>query len=186
MKKIFTILAFALSIAASAQDQYTEESESAERRDNTQNEISVGALNLIAFGAIDVAYERIINRHSSWSAELFFEALDDSPEIYNKDFSLTGKYKHFFGSNYARGFYVEGLSMISTGEYEVEQNNFDEQYTYSEESYTALALGFGVGGKFVSAGGFVVDLSAAIGRNFFHEHSPSLIGQFNVNLGYRF
>ena len=52
--------------------------------------------------------------------------------------------------------------------------------------YTDFALGFGLGGKFVSKQGFFLDLSTGIGRNLFSDVSPTIVGQFNVNLGFRF
>ncbi len=53
-------------------------------------------------------------------------------------------------------------------------------------NYTDFALGFGLGGKFVSKQGFFLDLNAGIGRNLLNDNSPTIVGQFNVNLGFRF
>lgn len=159
-------------------------------RDINKNELSIGALNLVAFGALDVAYERIVSPHSSWAVEAFILALDrdneDAGEVYSKDFSLTGKYKYFFGDRTAWGFYVNGLAMISSGEYRQDVLQPDGWYDYETENYTDFALGFGLGGKFVAKQGFFLDLSTGIGRNLLSNNSPTIIGQFNVNLGFRF
>ena len=164
-------------------------------RETNRNELSIGALNLVAFGALDVAYERILSPYSSWAVEGFMLALnrdsEDVGEAYDKDYSLTGKYKYFFGNKTAWGFYVNGLAMVSTGEF---RDNYDYSYdennepvdTTEEERYTDLALGFGLGGKFVSRQGFFVDLGAGIGRNLLSNDSPTIVGQFNFNLGFRF
>lgn len=161
--------------------------------DTGQNELSIGALNLVAFGALDVAYERILNKNSSFAGELFIKALNrDSEEIsdaYRRKFGLTGKFKYFFGDDYAEGFYVNGFTMISSGEYEPELDyipNPDSPPVDHTEDYTDLALGFGVGGKFVASGGFFLDLGAGIGRNLFNSNAPTIVGQINVNLGFRF
>ncbi|MBZ9729686.1 hypothetical protein LB467_08290 [Salegentibacter sp. JZCK2] len=191
MKKIFLLLFVFVTSITYAQDSQNNEITKPEKRDITQNELSIGALNLVAFGALDITYERIINKNSSWAVEGFIKALDrdneDIGDAFYKDFSLTGKYKYFFGDNYARGFYVHGFGMLSSGEYDNNYVTRPDGYGYYEyEDYTDFALGFGVGGKFVSTGGFFLDLSTGIGRNLFNENSPTVVGQFNVNLGFRF
>ncbi|MGY5847294.1 hypothetical protein ACW6QP_07720 [Salegentibacter sp. HM20] len=158
-------------------------------RNSGLNELSVGALNLVAFGALDVAYERILNEYSSLGAEVFFLALardsEDVAEAYRKNFSFTGKYKYYFGDKFARGFYVHGFGMLSSGDYRDEYYE-NGQYRSRNYDYTDFALGFGVGGKFVARGGFFLDLNTGIGRNLLSENSPTVVGQFNVNLGFRF
>ncbi|MFZ0490332.1 MAG: hypothetical protein WBV11_01790 [Salegentibacter sp.] len=190
MKKLFIcvlLLNFTYSFAQNSG------SNSVEKRDVTHNELSIGALNLVAFGALDLAYERILNEDSSWSTEVFIQALnrdsEDVADAYNRDFSLTGKYKYFFSADYARGFYVEGFGMISNGEYTpdlVYTPNPNMPPVDHSKRYTDFALGFGVGGKFVASGGFFLDLSTGIGRNLLNDNAPTIVGQFNVNLGFRF
>ncbi|MFV8225801.1 hypothetical protein [Christiangramia aquimixticola] len=169
--------------------QETSEGESLTQRDTGKNDISVNAFNLVAFGIIDVTYERVINNNSSWALEAFYHPSKDDyiDEAYYKDFSLTGKYKHFFSSSYARGFYVHSFGMFSSGEYESDYIMImDGPAYYETEKYSDFALGFGLGGKFISPGGFMVDLSSGIGRNLFNSQSPKVVGQFMINLGYRF
>lgn len=159
-------------------------------RDISKNELSIGALNLVAFGALDIAYERIITPNTSWAVEAFILALnrdsEDVAEAYRKDFSLTGKFKYFFSDRTAWGFYVNGLTMISTGEDEDSFYYGDGSFQTETKNYTDLAIGFGLGGKFVAKQGFLLDLNAGIGRNLFNSDSPTIIGQFGINLGYRF
>lgn len=160
-------------------------------RDIKKNELSINAFNLVTFGAIDVAYERIIDSNSSWAIEGFILALNRESEsadyVFTRTASLTGKYKYFFSEQSAYGFYVNGLAMLSTGEY------YEESYDYeagtssrTDKEYTDLALGFGLGYKWVSKQGFFLDLSTGIGRNLLNSDSPIIVGQFNVNLGKRF
>jgi len=192
MKKILFPLFALISLISFSQEtpEPTQEKTSTTfKRDITKNELSIGAFNLVAFGALDVAYERIMTPNSSWAIEAFVLAIDDEDlgDAYEKDFSLTGKYKHFFSDRNAWGFYVNGFAMLSTGNDQI-FNYYDsfEGNMYTEESYTDFALGFGLGGKFVSKQGFFLDLSAGIGRNLFSDVSPTIVGQFNVNLGFRF
>lgn len=166
------------------------EKEQPEKRDITKNELSINAFNLVAFGIIDIAYERVIDENSTWAIEGYLYPNNDDyyGDGFFKNTSLTGKYKHFFSSTYARGFYVNGFGMLSSGEYDTDYYLSEQsgEYVYETENYTDFAIGFGLGGKFVSQGGFLLDLNAGIGRNLLSDNSPTIVGQFMVNLGYRF
>lgn len=167
----------------------TDNPENPDKRDITQNELSLNAFNLVAFGIIDIGYERVIDENSTWAIEAYFQPdKDDDIDAYERDLALTGKYKHFFSSGYARGFYVQGFGMLSSGDYRTDTyyNDRLDVYVDETENYTDFAVGFGLGGKFVSPGGFLLDLNAGIGRNLLSENSPTVVGQFNVNLGFRF
>ena len=159
-------------------------------QENSENRKSLNAFTLVAFGIVDITYERIISENSTWAIEVFYHPTKDDylNDAYYKELSLTGKYKHFFSSKYARGFYVHGFGMLSNGEYEDGSyyNESINEYIYETNDYTDFAIGFGLGGKFVSKGGFLLDLSGGIGRNLFSDKSPTIVGQFMVNLGYRF
>ena len=188
---IYLFLFFSTSVFSQESEVQTEpKQEPIYHREITKNEVSIGALNLVAFGALDIAYERIITPNTSWAVEAFILALnrdnEDVAEAYRKNFSLTGKFKYFFSDRTAWGFYVNGLTMISTGENDNSFYNSDGFYQSVTENYTDLAVGFGLGGKFVAKQGFLLDLNAGIGRNLFNSESPTIIGQFGVNLGYRF
>ena len=199
MKKLLFPLLLLCSLVSFSQEtdeDSNSQSESTEvyKRDITKNELSIGTFNLVAFGALDVAYERILTPNSSWAVEAFILALnrdnEDLDEAFSKDFSLTGKYKYFFSEHRtAWGFYVNGFAMVSSGEYYKYVDVLYNGYYQSEKdynNYTDLALGFGLGGKFVSKQGFFLDLSAGIGRNLLNDNSPTIVGQFNANLGFRF
>ncbi|WP_034892768.1 hypothetical protein [Gillisia sp. Hel_I_29] len=197
MKKLLLpllLLCFSISFSQEITDDPNLDSEEVFKRDTAKNELSIGTFNLVVFGALDLAYERILTPHSSWAVEGFVLALDrDSEDVgdaFTKDFSLTGKYKYFFSERRtAWGFYVNGFAMVSSGEYYKYREIYNDGYYQSERdynNYTDLALGFGLGGKFVSKQGFFLDLNAGIGRNLFNDNSPTIVGQFNVNLGFRF
>ena len=86
------------------------------------------------------------------------------------------------GKKVAGGYYVNSLAMISQGKI----GNRDYLNETRDERYTGFALGFGLGGKFVSRQGNFLDLGYSIGRNLFSNQSPTVLGQFTLNLGYRF
>lgn len=190
MKKVLTISMFCFTLTAFAQEDLSQENEVYDG-DIAKNELSINAFNMVAFGALDVAYERIISTHSSWAVEGFALVLnrenEDLTEIRNA--SLSGKYKFFFGNRIASGFYVNALGMLSSGNYTYwdDYNYYEEEYRAPEEkTYTDFALGFGIGGKFVSKQGFFLDLGTGIGRNLFNNNAPTIVGHLNVNLGMRF
>ncbi len=193
MKNMIPVLFLLISISSFSQEPVIE-NQTIYRRDTAKNELTIGALNLVVFGALDLSYERILTPSSSWAVEAFILALDrdneDMGDAYSKDFSLTGKFKYFFGERSTWGFYVNGLAMISSGEDNNDYYEYDQYgtgtYINDSKNYTDLALGFGLGGKFVAKQGFVFDLNAGIGRNLFSSNSPTIVGQLNANLGYRF
>jgi len=189
MKNLF-IASILILVTTLSYAQETSKDSIPDSRDINKNELSINAFNLVAFGIIDIAYERVIDENSTWAVEGYLYPNNDDyyGDGFFKNSSVTGKYKHFFSSTYARGFYVNGFGMLSNGEYDVDYY-LDQQsgdYIYKTENYTDFAIGFGLGGKFVSQGGFLLDLNAGIGRNLFSDNSPTIVGQFMINLGYRF
>lgn len=184
------LLFFCLNVQAQQEDEDGERNnETGFLKDENfgKNELSINALSLIAVGALDISYERNINEDSSWSTEFWVQFNEEIADEFYRDIALTGKYKHFFSSNYARGFYVHAFGMISNGDYGEEFYYVGDELVEQEEMrFTDFALGFGIGGKLISSGGFKADFSGGIGRNLFNSNSPTIVGQIMVNLGYRF
>lgn len=169
------------------------------KRDTTQHELHLNILNVLVFGALDVAYERIISDHSSAGVELFTKVFNknagekgDLSKIYAKDYSITGKFKYFFDDEtVARGYYANVFGMFSNGTHETDMQlrNAETGEMETREvdmEYTDLAFGVGVGAKFVAKQGFLVDVSFGIGRNLFDKYSPSVVILPSIYLGYRF
>lgn len=169
-------------------------------RDVDRNEVSLNAFNVLGFGVLDGTYERILTSNSSISVDIFSNFLTLSKgeqqnldDLYTKDFSLTTGYKYFFHEDRtAWGFYSELFGMLSSGSDHVQISETDpmtgEVTTIEREQdyYTDLALGVGVGYKYVARQGFMIDLSFGLGRNLFDVDSPNLITLPAINFGYRF
>ncbi|MBQ4822583.1 hypothetical protein [Aquimarina sp. MMG016] len=196
MKKIFALLAIVLI----SQGGFAQDDSGLPRRDIKKNDFGINPFNLVAFGALDVGYERILNDNTSFGVDVFYRLADDEDEnddwidtddIFDKEFALTGKFKYYIGDRVARGFYVEAFGMYSSGEHDNERQIIDTDtgfisFVDVEEEYSDFALGFGVGGKFVTRGGFVIDVGFGLGRNLFSNESPEIVARPNLYIGYRF
>ena len=193
MKKNLLLLLLTLfSLQFTAQEKEgTKESKYPQDVDK-KYEFKINAFNLIAFAAIDISYERLINANSSYGVSVFYNFSDYANNYITlpKKFSITPYYRWFFSENkYARGFFIEGFGMLNTYQ--------DFYYTYNYNSYetqTSFALGISVGGKFVIKEGFTAEVLAGVGRNLikgeslesYQDFQNEVIGRFGISLGYRF
>ncbi len=193
---------FAFIVLFSFQFSFAQDQSDLPRRDINKNEISINPFNIVAFGALDLGYERILSNNSSVGFDFFYRFVDeddndddydliDTDGVFDKEIALTTRFKYFFGNRIARGFYVEAFGMLSSGEHDNYVEVFDDQGNFIsagdvEEEYTDFALGFSVGGKFVTRNGLFIDLGFGIGRNLFNSKSPEIILRPNLYLGYRF
>ncbi|REG89688.1 DUF3575 domain-containing protein [Winogradskyella sediminis] len=150
-----------------------------------QNEVKLNAVMLLA-GAFEASYERNLNEESSLGVS-FFTPYDNENLDANINYYISPYYRIFFGKKYAAGFFVEGFAMLNSIDREYGVQDSGGFYTYEEESVTDFALGFGLGGKWVSKNGFVFELTGGIGRNLFqNDYDTTIVGKFGFNLGYRF
>ena len=176
MRKIALILCISFFWSGHSQETKT--------TDFKRNEIKGNALFLV-LGAGEITYERLINEDAGLGTSVFFAKEND----FDTKFSLTPYYRAYFGKKLASGFFVEGFGMFSTGkngnysQYDFENQNY---YTVEGKKFSDLALGFGLGSKWVHNRGFVFEINAGIGRNLFNSNSPEIIGRGGISLGYRF
>ena len=180
MKKVLVVVCLSLFAFGYSQEK--------EKISFPKNEIKLTAAFLIA-GAFDVSYERIINEESAFGTSLFI-AIES--EIENK-FMLTPYYRYYFGKKPAAGFFAEGFGSINSYEGYEWKDNYDSvnNYYFSSSKYverTDFALGFGLGGKWITKKGFVFEINAGIGRNLFNSKDTDydIIGRGGISFGYRF
>lgn len=168
------------------------------RKETAKNELSLNMLNLLAFGALDVSYERMLQENTSLGFHVFSKVIDknrgeenDLSGWYDKNFALSSQFQVYLNdSRYAEGFYVEVFGMYSKGENEKEiiatdPETGEEKRMEKLLEYNDLALGLGAGMKYVQQN-FLIDLSLGIGRNLFAKDSPNFVLLPAVNVGYRF
>jgi hypothetical protein len=192
MKKITLLLLLVVTTISFAQEK-----ELAYPQDvNKKYEVKLNAFSLIVFSALDVSYEYLLNKDSSYGVAVFYNFNDINNDLYYpKRFSITPYYRWYFSeTRFARGFFVEGFGMLNTYEdndyyyYDYDNNG---NYDYKTFSETDFALGVSVGGKFSIKSGFTVEVYGGVGRNLFNNDTNSylendIITRGGISLGYRF
>jgi len=160
-----------------------------------RHEVSLDVVAGIAGLGINPRYEYVLGRYSGLGVDLNIGIADSEDFSYVETFSLTPYYRQYFFSKEdygAKGFYGEGFLKAYTFD--------DEQYTFcingncntSKDSYFETAIGVGIGWKWVSNSGFLIDVGFGIGRNLGFAKDPEnyelpeVTGRGGVNFGWRF
>lgn len=175
MRKITLALCFLASITAFSQEDSTP--------DFNRNEIKFNAMYLI-LGSFEATYERLLNEESGIGISVNVPFI---AEDWDLKYSVTPYYRYYFGKKPAQGFFGEGFGMLNTvNDYVYDESNgfFD----YQRETITDFALGIGIGGKWVSKRGVLLEISGGVGRNLFNnsERDYEFIGRGGITVGYRF
>lgn len=185
MKKLFVLLSLACLSFGYSQEK--------EKPDFKQNELKGNALFLV-MGFPEFTYERILNDESGVGITVGF-ALDKDFET---KFTLSPYYRFYLGKKPAAGFFVEGFGMLNSLKiddytyYESDYSTGATYYTYKKgKSYTDVAVGFGVGSKWVTKKGFLFEISAGLGRNLINSDTNdyfdhTFVGKGGLTVGYRF
>ena len=186
MKKLVLIVFCCYSTFAIAQE------ESLPQDTNKKNEVTLNALTLIASGWIDVSYEYLINKESSFGIDLQFGFDENNNFDTYRNFSITPNYRVYFSNKYARGFFIEGFGML----HRYKDLFYDYDYEGSinsntEKNITEFSLGVSVGGKWVTKSGFVAEIFGGIGRNILNNSEDSydpikVAGRVGISIGKRF
>ncbi len=177
MKKIVCILLLLTSTAILAQETKNEKSKN-------RSEFKLNTLSL-ALGAIDFEFERTINSKSSVGFSFLsnLRGPDDYVGLNNRN-SISGFYRRYFGRKYASGFFLEGFGMYNTVESFVGLGaNFERGY----ETIHDFGLGLGIGYKWVSEKGLIIQSNFALGKNLFNgDTGEDVIGKIGISIGLRF
>jgi hypothetical protein len=144
-------------------------------------------LNLIAplVGAVEVNFERHLNKNSSLGISAFF--VYNNTENEDLNYYISPYYRYYFGKKYASGFFIEGFGMFTSIDgkkiYSADQLTFTE----NKDVYDA-ALGAGLGYKLVTKKGFVFEAHAAYGRLLFNADKTDhdIVAKYGLSMGYRF
>ena len=187
MKKLVLLIVCCCSTIAVAQE------ESLPQDTNKKNEITLNALTLVASGWIDVSYEYLINKESSFGVDLQFGFDENNNVDTYRNFSITPNYRVYFSNKYAKGFFIEGFGMLHRyKDYYYDYNS--DSYNYDSKNITEFSLGISVGGKWVTKSGFVTEIFGGIGRNLLNSNNYdddgfdpiNVAGRIGVSIGKRF
>jgi len=148
-----------------------------------KNEIKGNALALV-LGSFGVAYERILNEESAVGFAINVPINND---IWDINYTATAYYRYYFGEKPAAGFFGEAFGMLNS----VNDWVYDESLPSYDEPKTLIdfAIGIGLGGKWVTKKGLLLELNAGVGRNLFnnqYDRDYEIIGRAGVTIGYRF
>jgi hypothetical protein len=145
----------------------------------------------LVFPAFNPRYEYILNKYSGIGADLNINFDDENGSQILEIFSFSPYYRQYFFSKEdygAKGFYGEGFLKFYT--YENETNFFfGDAINTNTETYFETALGVGIGWKWISNSGFLIDINGGLGRNLGFTDDPNqrdFTGKFGVNFGWQF
>jgi hypothetical protein len=165
MKRIALILAFLTTGILSAQE-----------------ELKINITDALALKTVTVSYEHYIDNQTSLGVSGLFNFEDDSSDFrYNEDVAITPFVRHYFSTESLWNFFGELFLAYNTGDQNTVVNGFPVSDNYSDG-----ALGLAIGYKYVSPGGFTVDIHGGLGRNLFSKESPRVVPRVGVNIGYQF
>lgn len=158
--------------------------------DFPRNEFKGNAL-LLILGSFELTYERLINDESGLGVSLNIPYIYDD---WNLNFSVSPYYRYYFGNKPAAGFFAEGFAMLNNfrdyySTYVGDWNSGTGYWNYTRKTRTDFALGIGIGGKWVSKKGVLLEINTGVGRNIFggsYDGEFELVGRGGITVGYRF
>lgn len=166
MKKLFIIIAILTTSLSQA-----------------QQEIKLDIFDALVLKTIEVSYEKYIDETSSFGISALINFEKNSADFkYLEKRALTPYFRHYFTSDSNWNFFGEGFFSLNFGEKEIAMLGGPNTY----EDYTDGALGVAVGLKYISEGGFTVDVYGGAGRNLFSKNSPIVMPRTGVNVAWRF
>lgn len=182
MKQLLLIASLVFAVTLHAQEE-----NSVER----QNDMMISPIELIAGPALNVSYERLLNKDSGIGINVMM-LLDKGEDGDGIQSQISPYYRMYFGKKYASGFFVEGFIPITMSNDEIyvpytSSGSFVSTYKY--EKNTTIGAGIGFGGKWVARRNIIFEVSMGIARRFGmsseYDDTP-ITGKGMLGIGYRF
>lgn len=170
MKKLFTLLLLSISVFMFSQENMSTKNFS---------EIKINALST-SLGAFEFEFERTINSKSSFGISLFSKFEDNTGKAFSYDYDSGANifYRRYFGKKYANGLFLEGFGMF--------HNNKIFELNSKPEISSNLLFGLGIGYKWVSKKGLILQTNFGLGKNIFNHKFDGVSGRAGISIGYRF
>ncbi len=159
---------------------------------HAQVDVSINPIGLL-FGDLSVGADFMIQEHFSIEAAVGFGTgkIDDIKGT-NIPVNVVGKY-YFSPKNGADRFYLDMFLRYVNRSWK-----YDDNSNFADFTSNRFGLGFGLGYKIVSNGGFVFDIGFGAGRSIVNNNTyeengeqqdvdwPELMLQGKLGIGYRF
>jgi len=191
MKKILIPIAVLMSTIGFAQEDEKQDKEVDAIAATRKHELRLDAIELLASEKIELDYEYVFSKYSGIGGYISYD-FDQNDYVEDQIFAIGGFYRQYFFNRKdfgARGLFAEGL--VQFGYFEDKDNQYDyltDTYSENDLQYGALGVGFALGQKWVSSNGFILELSAGIGRNFGNQdyRQTDVFFRGGILVGYRF
>ncbi len=172
MKNLILIFLTALSFNLYGQSNNQDESDK-------KHDLKINFL-MLYIGAPALNYDYILGHETSvgFSASV---SIDDDLET---QYMISPNFRVYFGNENANGFFIEGFMSL----YGEKKDDYSDDLKMNDKEYTALGLGAGIGGKFLTKSKkYVGELFGGLGRNFLNtDHIDDVYGRISLSLGRRF
>lgn len=148
-----------------------------------QKEIKLDVADALIIKTLELSYEHYIGTQSSVGLSALFNFEKKTADFRYKEYQMfTPYFRHYFSTEKTWNLFGELFLGINSGYKEIKENDAPSTY----KNYSDGAFGVGVGSKYISESGLVIDLHAGVGRNLFGSDSPILVPRIGVNVGWRF
>lgn len=143
-----------------------------------QEEIKANISDALVMKTLSISYEHYFTDQTSLGLSGLFNLEDESSDLrYNEDQMYTAYLRHYFSTESLWNLFGELFLAYNTG---------DEESNGMINTYSDGALGLALGYKYISSGGFTVDIHGGLGRNLFTDNSPRIVPRIGVNVGFQF
>ncbi|MFB9120392.1 DUF3575 domain-containing protein [Bergeyella porcorum] len=155
-----------------------------------RNDVMVNPIALV-LGLVNVSYEHHLNKDSGIGVTTAL-ILDDY--VVGEDasyFHILPHYRYYFGKKWARGFFLEGFTGITSRKYDdiigwyTSPDGWGVYPRTEKKRETNFTMGVGFGGKWDLKGNVLLEASVGIGRAFGSDYEPT-IAKGMLGIGYRF
>tara|TARA_A100001035_G_scaffold162217_1_gene128302 strand:+ start:659 stop:1285 length:627 start_codon:yes stop_codon:yes gene_type:complete len=151
------------------------------------NEIKLDLIDIIAYPAFDINYEKIKNPYNSFGASLFINFSSEQNSDWVDKFSLTPYYRFYFFNKKdfgGAGFFAEVFSKFSSGRteyniyYEVQPSGFSRWESETINQFD-IALGASIGQKWVNKMGWTFEVNFGVGRFITNNQNEDYNGYYS-------
>lgn len=151
------------------------------------NEIKLDLIDIIAYPAFNITYEKIKNPYNSFGASLFINFSGEVNADWVDNFSLTPFYRFYFFNKKdygGAGFFAEVFSKFSSGktEYNIyyeDQPSGIPRWESDTISQFDIALGASIGQKWVNKMGWTFEINFGLGRFITNNQTDDYNGYYS-------